>query len=229
MQKTFLNWSGGKDSSMTLFYLLQNTEVEVEQLFTSMNKEQQRISMHGVRRDLLEKQAASIGLPLRVMELSEKTDMEGYRNEISKHVDHFVKEDFEATAFGDIFLEDLKKYREEQLAPTGLKVHFPLWKRDTTELMRTFIDLGFKSIVTCVNEKFLDKSFVGRVLDDSFLADLPPNVDPCGENGEYHSFAFDGPIFNEPITFELGEVVYRKYDQGEDADLHTGFWFQDLI
>lgn len=229
MQKTFLNWSGGKDSSMALYYLLQNKEVSIQHLFTSMNKEQQRISMHGVRRELLEKQAAALGFPLRVMELSETTDMEGYRAEITKHVDFFVQEGYDATAFGDIFLEDLKKYREEQLKPTGLAIHFPLWKRDTKDLMRTFIDLGFKSVVTCVNEKYLDQSFVGRVLDDSFLTDLPPNVDPCGENGEYHSFAFDGPIFNNPIQFELGEVVYRKYDQGEDADLHTGFWFQDLI
>ena len=146
-----------------------------------------------------------------------------------------------ASVFGDIFLDDLRSYRENKLAEINLKGIFPLWKTPTDRLIREFIDLGFKTIVTCVNEKYLDRSFVGRVIDNDFLKDLPNNVDPCGENGEFHTFVFDGPIFNQPIPFEKGEVIYRKYQSekqesnsvthknGVDSPYDYGFWYCDLV
>ena len=133
--------------------------------------------------------------------------------------------------FGDIFLEDLKKYREVQLAQVGLQAVFPIWKRPTTELLREFIDLGFKAVLVCINEKYLDRSFAGRLIDDSFIKDLPVNVDPCGENGEYHSFVFDGPIFKKPIIVTKGEIAYRKYEaaKGDNTQYDTGFFYCDLL
>jgi len=148
------------------------------------------------------------------------------------------KEKFTHSVFGDIFLEDLKEYREKQLAAIGMKAVFPLWKRDTTELINEFIDLGFKTIVVCINEKFLDKSFCGRIINEDFIRDLPENVDVCGENGEFHTFVFDGPIFNNPIAFAKGEIIYRKYaapKQQSDNCFQPavvedyGFYFCDLL
>ena len=134
------------------------------------------------------------------------------------------------SVFGDIFLEDLRHYRENRLTEVGLKGLFPLWKMPTDKLVREFIDLGFKTIITCVNEQYLDKSFAGRIIDDSFLADLPDNVDPCGENGEFHTFVFDAPFFREPVSFDRGEVVYRKYTtDNADNKWDTGFWYCDLL
>ena len=143
-----------------------------------------------------------------------------------------------ASVFGDIFLEDLRKYREDKLAELNLKGVFPLWKKSTHELIREFIDSGFKAVTTCVNDKYLDKSFVGRIIDDNFLNDLPDGVDLCGENGEYHSFVFDAPFFSSPIPFEKGEIVYRKYTtsnhdsdtkKNTDSPFENGFWYCDLL
>ena len=135
-------------------------------------------------------------------------------------------------AFGDIFLEDLREYREKKLAEAGLKGLFPLWKRSTDDLVRKFIDTGFKAIVTCVNENYLDKSFTGRIIDHDFIEDLPDAVDPCGENGEFHSFVFDGPIFKNPVLFDPGDIIYRKYNNIQnttDPVNDTGFWYCDLL
>jgi uncharacterized protein (TIGR00290 family) len=145
-----------------------------------------------------------------------------------------------ASVFGDIFLEDLRAYRENKLSELNLKGVFPLWKIPTDKLVREFIDLGFKTIITCVNEKYLDKSFAGRIIDNDFLKDLPDNVDPCGENGEFHTFVFDGPIFKKPIPFDKGEIVFRKYSSPQQNDnsadkkiadnpFDNGFWYCDLL
>jgi uncharacterized protein (TIGR00290 family) len=151
------------------------------------------------------------------------------------------KEGVTHSIFGDIFLEDLRKYREDKLAEMGLEGVFPLWKIPTTDLIQEFIDLGFKTIVTCVNERHLDKSFVGRIIDQDFINDLPENVDVCGENGEFHTFTFDGPLFSKPIDFEIGEIVYRKYEKPKEESSNTacdnsasdafnfGFWYCDLV
>jgi uncharacterized protein (TIGR00290 family) len=238
IHSAYMNWSGGKDSSLCLHYIMQNKQFKVNCLLTSVNAVHDRISMHGVRRSLLAQQAAAIGLPLQTIELPEQPGMQEYEQAMLTTVSRFKNRGIEHAIFGDIFLEDLKKYREEKLRSAGIQCVFPLWKISTSHLMHEFLQLGFKAIIVCVNEKFLDKSFCGRIIDESFVRDLPPGVDVCGENGEYHSYVFDGPIFNHPIPYKKGEIVYRRYaapqtssnscnpmDQASDY----GFYFCDLL
>lgn len=240
MIKAYMNWSGGKDSSLALHQIISQKQFSVEYLLTSINKTYGRVSMHGVRIELLQKQAESIGIPLKTVQLPELPTMAEYESIMKEKVTEITSEAIHDTIFGDIFLDDLKKYREENLRPSGITAHFPLWKVPTSELMQNFISLGFKAIIVCVNEKFLDKSFCGRLIDQSFVNDLPDSVDVCGENGEYHSFVFDGPIFKTPIAFTKGEVVYREYkNPGKNADdvcnpsqepeKNYGFYFCDLL
>jgi uncharacterized protein (TIGR00290 family) len=224
--KAIFNWSSGKDSAMALYAAKQANTFDIQCLMTSINSQFDRISMHGVRTSLLEKQAESIGLPLHKLLLPEMPSMEVYDDVVGNAMKQFKADGIDYSIFGDIFLEDLKKYREDQLATIGMKAVFPLWKQPTRQLMENFISDGFKAIIVCVNESCLDKSFVGRFLDRDFLNDIPETVDPCGENGEYHSFVFDGPIFSKPIAFTKGEVVYKTYDQSEKK---FGFYYCDLI
>ena len=235
--KAYMNWSGGKDSSLCLHYALEQ-KIPVQALLTSVNKVHNRISMHGVKTELLDQQAISIGLPLYKIELPEQPGMDEYEQLMTAKVRQLKNEGFTHALFGDIFLEDLKRYREEKLQSLDIACLFPLWKRDTKELMQEFLSLGFKAIIVCVNEKFLDKSFCGRLIDESFVNDLPPGVDVCGENGEYHSFVFDGPVFKNPIPFKIGEIVYRKYEAPKNTQdgcnpmnqpSQYGFYFCDLL
>ncbi|GAB0156875.1 diphthine--ammonia ligase [Chryseobacterium sp. Alg-005] len=231
--KAIFNWSSGKDSSLALYKIIQENYLEITSLLTSINKEYQRISMHGVHVSLLEQQAASLGLPLIKMELPKEPSMEEYREIMSNTMSAMQSQGITHSVFGDIFLEDLRAYREGQLKSIGMEAVFPLWKKDTTDLIHEFLDLGFKTIVTCVNETYLDKSFAGRVIDKGFIADLPSTVDPCGENGEFHTFIFDGPIFKNPIQFEVGDIVKKTYlkpkSDSHDEDEDYVFWFCDLI
>lgn len=231
--KAIFNWSSGKDSAFALYKILQESQFEIVSLLTSINKEFQRISMHGVHVSLLEKQAESLGFPLIKMELPKEPTMEEYREIMSKTMNNIKAKGITHSVFGDIFLEDLRKYREDQLESVGIKGIFPLWRNNTTDLIHDFLDLGFKTIVTCVNETYLDKSFAGRIIDKNFINDLPANVDPCGENGEFHTFTFDGPIFKKPIDFEIGEIVKKIYpkpkSEDNDEDGEYVFWFCDLV
>src|SRR3982751_184686 len=228
--KAFLNWSGGKDSGFCLYRAKQQGMV-IDALLTSVNQTHDRVSMHGVRRSLLELQAASIQLPLYTIELPEQPDMNEYEAAMTKTCALLKEHGFTDSVFGDIFLEDLKVYREQQLDKIGLRGVFPIWKKDTRELVKEFIEAGFKAVIVCVNSAFLDKSFCGRLIDDRFIHDLPVNVDPCGENGEYHSFVFDGPIFSKPVDFQFGEIVFKEYKapQPTPSSLTQGFFFQDLL
>ena len=237
--KAIFNWSGGKDSSLALYHILKEDNFDIDSLMTTVNSKFDRISMHGVRKELLYEQGESIGLPIKEIRLPEMPSMSDYdqimKNELSSLKDDGVTH----SIFGDIFLEDLRDYRVNKLKEVGLKGHFPLWKRDTKELVHEFIDLGFKTIVVCVKSELLSKDFAGRVIDHDFLNDLPDNVDPCGENGEFHTFVFDGPIFKKPIEFEIGETVFKEYKAPKDADdicsgsdvkpKSSGFYFCDLI
>lgn len=241
MKKALFNWSSGKDSALALYKILQNPEFEINCLLTSVNQQFQRISMHGVRVELLKQQAESIGIPLEIMQIPEMPTMEVYENVMQQTLEKLKKKGITHSVFGDIFLEDLRQYREDKLAIMGFEGVFPIWKIPTQDLIQEFIALGFKTIVVCVNERYLDKSFVGRVIDQQFIDDLPENVDVCGENGEFHTFSFDGPIFQKPINFEIGEVVYRKYEKPKQDSSNTacdtddktafdyGFWYCDLI
>jgi len=229
MQKTFFNWSTGKDSALALYYLLQDPNYQVDRLLTSVNADLNRVTMHGLRRELLERQVRELQLPCDTIEIPEKADMESYNALMRKAVEDLKNEGYQTAAFGDIFLEDLRTYRENQLAQLDIGTVFPLWKKDTAALMREFIRLGFKSVVVCVNAQLLDESFVGREIDLDFLNDLPENVDPCGENGEFHTFCFDGPVFRNPVPFEIGDNVYREYPAPNEKETSAGFWFCDLL
>jgi uncharacterized protein (TIGR00290 family) len=211
-------WSGGKDSAMALHALGAAGGRRAAALLTTITDEYDRISMHGVRRVLLERQAESLSLPLHPVRIPPQCVNAIYETRMKEALlEHFAR-GVRHVAFGDIFLEDLRVYREKNLAQVGMEALFPIWKRDTRELAREFVRLGFRAVTVCVDPRVLDASFAGRELDSSFFADLPPGVDPCGENGEFHTFVFDGPIFRTPIAFRVGEVVTRE-----------GFCFCDLL
>jgi len=239
MINAYMNWSGGKDSSLCLARVLEEGIYDVKALLTSVNAHHNRISMHGVRRELLEAQAASIGLPLQTLELDEQPGMKEYEQATMEKVAALKARGCTHSLFGDIFLEDLRRYREEQLQRQDMQCVFPLWKVSTAELIREFLDKGFKAIIVCVNSRFLDQRFCGRLIDESLLQDLPPTIDPCGENGEYHSFVFEAPFFSSPIAFQKGDIVYREYkapaaDPGTDSNemnqgSSQGFYFCDLL
>jgi len=211
-------WSGGKDSAMALHTLLQQPQLRVTALLTTVTEGFERISMHGVRRELLQQQAESIGLPLREVRIPPQCVNPIYEARMEQALCVFYNQGVRKVAFGDIFLEDLRAYRENNLARIGMTALFPIWKRDTHELIREFHSRHFRAIAVCVDPKVLAPSFAGRELDESFFRDLPSGADPCGENGEFHTFVSDGPIFRWPIPILTGEVVHRD-----------GFVFCDLL
>ncbi len=211
-------WSGGKDSAMALHALQAEGRHRIVALLTTVTEGYERVSMHGVRRDLLTAQAASLGLPLDEVRIPPQCVNPVYEARIEAALRRHLAAGVRRVAFGDIFLEDLRAYRERNLARVGMQALFPIWKRDTRALFREFLAAGFRAVVVCVDGKVLDESFAGRPLDESFLRDLPPGADPCGENGEFHTFVFDGPIFREPLHFTAGDTIERD-----------GFFFRDLI
>lgn len=218
MESVLFSWSGGKDSAFALYELGQTQQYHVAALMTTVTQDYDRVSMHGVRRVLLEKQAAALGIPLEKIWLTKNSSNAEYEDKMRAALLKY-RDRVQRVVFGDIFLEDLRRYREEKLAQVGMSGIFPIWGRDSKELARTFIAAGFRAIITCVDSQILDQRFVGRYLDEQFLNELPPHVDPCGENGEFHSFAFDGPIFQRPVAFTPGDIVLRD----------NRFYFCDLI
>ncbi len=237
--KAVFNWSGGKDSTYALYKCLNEKKYDVKFLLTSLNAENNRVSMHGVRLELLKQQAENIGIELVMSSLEKNISMENYEKIMFSLMQNLKNKGIDYSIFGDIFLEDLRIFRETQLEKVKIKAVFPLWKINTYELINKFIDEGFKTIVTAVDNSKLNKDFVGRIIDKQFIVDLPKNVDPCGENGEYHTFVFDGPIFKKPISFIVGEKIYKEYklgtctdfkdENGEKSVKNAGFWFCDLI
>jgi uncharacterized protein (TIGR00290 family) len=202
-------WSGGKDSAMALHALVQDPRVRVVALLTTVTEGYDRVSMHGVRRELLQRQAESIGLPLHEVFIPPQCINSIYEARMEAALRTHFENGIRKVAFGDIFLQDLRAYREKNLARIGMTALFPIWKRDSRELIESFHAHGFRSIAVCVNPKVLDRNFAGRELDASFFADLPAHADCCGENGEFHTFAFDGPIFKDAVRFRVGEQVER--------------------
>ncbi|HTG89424.1 MAG TPA: hypothetical protein VL914_04490 [Vicinamibacterales bacterium] len=215
--KILVSWSSGKDSAWMLHVLKQDAAVEIGGLLTTMNEEFDRVAMHAVRRRLVEAQAEAAGVPLRTVPLPWPCTNDEYESRMRAAVSQAVSEGFTHVAFGDLFLEDVRKYREDRLAGTGLTPLFPIWGIPTDQLATQMVESGLRSVLTCINPKHLDRSFAGRQFDRSLLADLPAGVDRCGERGEFHSFAWDGPMFNHPVTVSVGEVVDRD-----------GFVFADL-
>ena len=209
VEKVLLTWSGGKDSAMALHALKTGGAHEVLALLTTVTEQYDRVSMHGVRTSLLERQAESLGLPVEKVYIGADASNEEYEARMRDKLVYYRAKGVSSAAFGDLFLEDVRRYREDNLSRVGMKGLFPLWGTDTSELAHSFIDLGFKAVVTCVDSNLLDGAFVGREFDERFLAELPPAVDPCGENGEFHSFVYDGPLFRDDIAHKKGEIVLR--------------------
>ncbi|UII81211.1 diphthine--ammonia ligase [Flagellimonas sp. CMM7] len=226
--KTYFNWSSGKDSALALYHLLQQNDLEIDCLLTTVNSHYNRVSMHGLRKEVLEAQAAEIGIPLDILEVPENPSMEEYNGLMGDKIKQLKAVGYTQTVFGDIFLEDLKQYREQMLAKYDIKAIFPLWKRDTKDLIHEFLELGFKAVIVCINSSKLDTSFLGKELSLELINQLPEDVDPCGEHGEFHTFCFDGPIFTNPIAFEVGEKVYKTYDDPSDKTKNIKFGFCDI-
>ncbi|WP_291272022.1 hypothetical protein [Geothrix sp.] len=216
--KALLSWSSGKDAAWALHVLRQSSEVEVVGLLTTTNEAFDRVAMHGVREALLEAQAEAAGLPLWKVPLPWPCSNEAYEARMAQVCARAVETGVEAMAFGDLFLEDVRDYRIQKLAGTGLSPLFPIWNPDTTGVAADMVAAGLKATLVCVDPRALAASFAGRAFDASLLADLPPTVDPCGERGEFHTFAWDGPMFRHPVAVRGGEVVVRD-----------GFVFADLV
>ncbi|WP_044403915.1 diphthine--ammonia ligase [Lacinutrix sp. Hel_I_90] len=232
--KTYFNWSSGKDSALALYYLLQDSNYTIGKLVTSVNTHFNRVSMHGLPLNLLKAQTNAIGIPLQTIGLPEQPSMEDYETIMTKVVSTLKAEGFTHSVFGDIFLEDLKRYRENNLAKFQIKTIFPLWKKDTRDLINEFLDLGFKAVIVCANAQYFSEDFVGQTITKELIENLPKEVDVCGENGEFHTFCYDGPIFKRPVSFAIGEKVYREYNSPKTDDAicdsgKTGFWFCDLV
>jgi uncharacterized protein (TIGR00290 family) len=218
MKSVLLSWSSGKDSAWTLGRLLQDPEVQVAGLLTTINESANRVAMHAVRRDLLEAQAQAVGLPLWAIPLPSPCSNEAYERIMEGVCRRAVEEGVEAIAFGDLFLSDVRRYRERQLQGTGLEPLFPVWGIPTGALAAEMIAAGLRAKITCVDPRKLDRAFAGREFDAGLLADLPAGADPCGENGEFHSFVYCAPEFEKPLPVRLGEIVERD-----------GFVFADVL
>lgn len=217
-QKTLISWSTGKDSAWSTYQLQQRDDIELVGCLCTINKEYQRTAMHAVRVELLKAQAAALNLPLTIIELPNPCSNEEYQQIMGDATRDIIEQGVELMSFGDLYLEDIRDYRIKNLSGTGVEPIFPLWQKPTKELAQAMIAGGLKTVITCVDPKQLDPSFAGRVFDEAFLADLPEGVDPCGENGEFHSFVYDGPMFSAPIDIKVGEVVERD-----------GFVFADVV
>jgi uncharacterized protein (TIGR00290 family) len=213
-----MSWSGGKDSCLALYEIQKSSDYRVAALLTTITREYDRISMHGVRRALLERQATSLGLPLHQILISKGANNEEYESEMARAFSECREQGIDSVVFGDLYLQDIRAYRDQFLAKHGMKGLYPIWQRNTTNFIKEFIELGFKAVLSCVDSKMLDRSFAGKTIDEDFLSSLPANVDPCGENGEFHTFVYDGPSFAQPVEFSLGKAILRE-----------DFWFRDLF
>lgn len=218
LKPVLMSWSGGKDSCLALYEIQRAQNYRVAALLTTITRDYDRISMHGVRRVLLEQQAASVGLPLHQILITKDATNQEYETKMEEAFSAYREHGVDRVVFGDLFLEEIRAYRDQFLGRHGMRGLYPVWMRNTTELIREFIELGFRAVITCVNGEALDASFAGLMIDEDFLSALPSHVDPCGENGEFHSFVFDGPVFREAVRFSLGERVARG-----------PFWFCDLL
>ena len=218
-EKILVSWSGGKDSVLSLYEILKDSKFEITALLTVLTEGYDRVSMHGIRRIILERQVECLGYSLEKIFIPTNASDKEYESRMINTLQKYMLHDVRSTIFGDIFLEDVRKYREKNLSKMGMTASFPLWKKNTLQLANQFIKLGFKSIITCTDSKKISKDFIGRIFNEEFLLDLPSNVDPMGENGEFHSFVYDGPLFRNKVQFELGDIVLRD----------GRFYFCDLI
>lgn len=227
-KKISLSWSGGKDSAFALYKVLQAKELEVKSLHTSFNEALRRVGMHGTPESLIEAQAKAAELPLEKILIPSDSTNKSYEGAMLEYYYSLKEKGIEAVVFGDIFLEDLKLYREELLAKAGLRGIFPLWQQNTQQLIQEFLQAGFKTAVCAADAKYFTKEAAGKVIDQAFIGSLAEGVDPCGERGEFHTFVFEGPIFQHPIPYQSREVLHKSYSLGGPSGENLGFWFADL-
>ncbi|PTB96309.1 ATP-binding protein [Marivirga lumbricoides] len=230
-----ISWSGGKDAMMALHQVKESTDYEIHHLHTVIGESTQRVGMHGIHKSLIQKQADSLGIPVIFSELPADESHNSYEKVMEAYCKKCIQNGISAIVFGDIFLEDLKKYREKQLASTGLKALFPLWKNDTTEQLHDFLSLGYQTKICAGNAQYFNKAQVGQTLSADLIKQLTIHVDPCGENGEFHTFVYGGPLFSKPINVVLKEVQSHFYqykienEAGEIEEVKSEFYFADLV
>lgn len=226
MDRAYFNWSSGKDSALALYHAVRSGEFSVEALFSVVKAGSGRVSMHETGVGLLERQAEAVGIPLVLLSFDPEGPAEDYRAAMAEQAGRFRAQGLTTALFGDLYLEELRKSREEKCGKMGIKAAFPLWHMPQKEMMAQFIGLGFRAVVTCVDGRVLTEDFLGRVIDEDFLRGLPAGADPRGENGEYHSFVFDGPIFSHPVGFQAKKRYYRDYPDGNGGS-HR-YWYLEL-
>lgn len=223
------SWSSGKDAALALHYLLQpDSGYRVKELLTTVSSQYNRIVMHGTPASILDKQAAAIGLPIHKIELQPSATDEMYKNTMHAAMKAYKAQGINHISFGDLFLEDLKAYRENQLAAVEMKAIFPLWKTNTTTVVQQLDHLGFEAIIVCIDAQKLDKCFLGRKVDSNFLNDLPKDVDPAGENGEFHTLVINAPYFKHKIEVNPGEIVYKTFPPIAAGQPESGFYYMDV-
>lgn len=234
-KKVTISWSGGKDAAFSLYKILQSPLYEIVHLHTLVDSATFRVGMHGIQEALIKEQAAAMGLPLKILYLEKSESNERYAQLMKEFYKDCAHEGIEAVVFGDIFLEDLKSYRETLLSASHLEGIYPLWKMNTTDLLTDFMHTGFKTLVCCANAEYFVEEEMGKTIDQTFTKRLLPEVDPCGERGEFHTFVYDGPLFKTALDVKRGQVVQHQYEfniRSEDGALHrtkSTFWFQDLL
>lgn len=234
-KKITISWSGGKDSAFALYKVLLSGDYEVSGLHTVINSGTRRVGMHGVRESLMDRQAEGLGLPLTKLYLESAETHAAYQELMSSYYKRCAEQNIDAVVFGDIFLADLKQFRLDLLKPSGLKAIFPLWQTDTGMLIGDFVNAGFKTIICAADAGLFSQKQIGQTIDHKFVSSLKKGIDPCGENGEFHTFVYDGPLFNKPLTITKGEIVKKIYsfrrvnDEGRTETVESAFWFQDLL
>lgn len=227
MEKAYFNWSSGKDSALALYHVIRSEIYSVETLFSLLKTREDKIAMHEIGGSLLKQQAEAIGIPLTIFKLDTRWHSADYESAMTEQMYEFRQQGITTALFGDLYLEDLRKNREANCRKAGIRAGFPLWGMPSSAVMREFIHLAFKAIITCVDNAVLSDEFVGKVIDEDFIKALPENVDICGEKGEYHSFVFDGPIFRHPIEFQIKGKYYRDYPELNVDALHR-YWYLEL-
>ena len=211
-KKIAISWSGGKDACLALHYLTQSNEYQIDHLHTVIGEETNRVGMHGIKKELIETQANSLNIPLKINYLPTDKSNKSYEQVMREYADYCKSKNIDTIAFGDIFLEDLKKYREEKMAEVGMKCLFPLWKKDTKKVINEFLDLGFQTKLCAGDASKLNKEIIGKTITQDILIQLPKDVDPCGENGEFHTFVYDGPLFKNAVEISLKSIQSHFYE-----------------
>lgn len=225
-EKVSISWSGGKDSALSLYEILRSGKYDVVNLHTTFDGELKRVGMHGIPEILIEQQADAIGIPLEKIFLPKDKSNKSYEAVMQQFCESQKAKGISKFIYGDIFLEDLRQYREKQLEKVGLEAVFPIWGQDTYTLAHAFVNYGFKTLICCASSKHFTNSIMGKTIDNHFIENLPAGVDPCGENGEFHTFTYDGPIFKAPLAFNTGGSILKHYDiKSTDQKEKSGFWF----